>query len=61
MSFVATKDIYVNKLAEGFFKAVGAIRIDKENISLDTFKQAKEKLDRGHAVAVFPEGSVQKT
>jgi len=58
LSFVATKEIFEVKFWGKFFEKVGCIKVDKENVSMKTFKTIKERLTRGHIVGVFPEGHV---
>ena len=43
-----------------FLKMCGCIPINKENISMKTFKDIKERFDRGHIVVLFPEGQIEK-
>lgn len=58
VQFIATKELFGNKFSSWFFKRVGAIRIDRENVGINTFKNAKKALDRGHVLTIFPEASV---
>lgn len=57
--FIATKEIFKKKFANRFFNRVGLIKIDRDNVAVETFKKAKEVLDRGHIVGIFPESHVQ--
>ena len=54
--FVSTKELIDKN--PWFFKAIGCIEIDKENPTVETFKEVKNMLYRGHPVVVFPEGTV---
>lgn len=58
--FLATKEIFKNKFNNWLFNHTGAIKLDREDVSIDTFKQVKNVLDRGHIVAIFPEAHVDK-
>lgn len=60
VSFVATKEIFDVKIFGKVLKLFKCISIDKENVSVKTFKEVKERLDRGHLVALFPEGEVER-
>ena len=58
VSFIATKDLFNTKLKRFFFSSVRMIPIDKQNIKMQTFKIAKDVIDSGHLVSIFPEGHV---
>lgn len=61
LRFVATKDLYTNKFRHFLFnKLCACIKVDKENVSMKTFKEVKDALNRGHCVPVFPEGTIAK-
>lgn len=56
--FVATSELFNTKAKNRFFKAIRCIEVDKQNVSMKTFKEVKDTLHRGHIVGVFPEGTV---
>lgn len=58
VAFLATKDIFSNKFLNWMFEHMKVIKVDRDDVSLDSFKQAKTVIDRGHAVAIFPESHV---
>ena len=58
--FVTAKEVYKSKFSTGFYNAVGCIKIDRENPSIQSFKKITGCLDRGHYVGIFPEGSINK-
>ena len=58
VSFIATRDLFSTKLRRFFFNNVRMIPIDKNNIKMETFKKAKDVIDSGHLVLIFPEGHV---
>ncbi len=58
--FLATKEIFKRKFNNWLFKHTGAIKLDRDDVSIDTFKQVKDVLDRGHIVTIFPEAHVDK-
>lgn len=60
VGFVATSELFESKFWSVFFKGVGCIPINKTNPSLQTFKEVKNNLDRGHITCVFPEGTVTR-
>ena len=61
LRFVATKDLYTNKFRRFLFNGLFAcIDVDKQNVSMKTFKNVKDALARGHCVPVFPEGTIAK-
>ncbi len=60
ISFIATKELFNTKKKNWFFNAIGCIPIDKQNVGLSTFKQAKEVINRGHTIGIFPEGYVNR-
>lgn len=58
VSLVATKDLFNTKFKSFLFKAFGCILVDKDNVSMKTFKGVNDTILRGHSVGVFPEGTV---
>lgn len=60
VSFVATSELFQKKFFGKFLRLVRCISIDKNNVSVRTFKDVKERLDRGHLVSLFPEGQVER-
>ena len=56
--FVATQDFFEKKFWKVVFKGFGCIAINKNNPTLKTFNEVKDKLARGHTVCIFPEGEV---
>ena len=60
LGFVATNELFEGRILGTFLKICGCIPINKENISMKTFKDIKERFDRGHIVVLFPEGQIEK-
>ena len=58
IGIVATKDLFSTKFKEFLFKSFGCICVDKENVSMKTFKEINNRISRGHSIGVFPEGTV---
>lgn len=56
--FVSTSELFNTKFKNFFFRAIGCIEVNKKNVSMKTFKDVCNTMDRGHIVAVFPEGTV---
>ena len=58
--FVAVDELFKQKFWGPLLKSVGCIPVNKENVSIETFKRVQSRLYRGHVVGVFPEGSVSR-
>ena len=61
LRFFVTKDLYKNKLLTALLKKVGCIQVDKENVSMNSLRDAIEKLKTGNALLIFPEGQVNSS
>ena len=61
LHMVATKDLFATKLKKWFFKRILCIEIDKENISIDSYKEIIGKLKDDRAVVIFPEGHINNS
>lgn len=55
---LATKDLFKNKFWKTFFTLMNCIETDKANFNLSSFHTIIERLERGCAVVVFPEGQI---
>ncbi len=60
IGFIATKELFNTKMKNIFFKGIGCIPIDKQNVGLSSFKAAQETINRGHAIGIFPEGQITR-
>lgn len=58
-SFIATEDLYGTKMRSFFFSAIRCIKINKQNVSMQTFKNVQDVINHGHLVGIFPEGHIQ--
>lgn len=58
-SFIATEDLFVTKIRSFFFSAIRCIKINKQNVSMQTFKNVQDVINHGHLVGIFPEGHIQ--
>lgn len=58
LTFVAMEELFNLKCGK-FFSMIGCIPINRENVSVQTFKMVEEQLYRGHVVGVFPEGGLE--
>ena len=56
--FLATKDLYKNKLFGWMLKSVGCIQVDKDNFSMASLHETVDRLKAGKAIMIFPEGTV---
>lgn len=59
ISFVATEDLYGTRIRSFFFNAIRCIKINKQNVSMQTFKNVQNIINHGHLVGIFPEGHIQ--
>lgn len=59
VSFIAKDELFNSFLGNLFFKAVRAIPIQNHNVEIKTFKKAQKEIERGHLVALFPEGHIK--
>jgi len=55
--FVAKKELFRNRLQAWFLNALGAFPIDRGNADQDAMSTAREILERGDVVVIFPEGT----
>ena len=54
---LATKELFKSRFSEFLFKrGFLCVPVDKDNFSMDTFRQVVERLSDGKAVFIFPEG-----
>ena len=60
VSFIATKELFSTKLKSFFFRCIRMIPIDRDNVKMETIKNAKDVIDSGHLLLIFPGGHVQK-
>lgn len=58
-SFIATEDLFGTKIRSFFFSAIRCIKINKQNVSMQTFKNVQDVINHGHLVGIFPEGHIQ--
>ncbi len=59
--FVAMSDLFGSKFRRWMFKnAFQCIEINRENFSLNSFKEIVRNLDEGKCVGMFPEGKVNE-
>ena len=55
--YVAKKELFRQPLTAWFLNALGAFPIDRGNADQDAMGTAREILERGDAVLIFPEGT----
>lgn len=59
--FIATSGLFDSKLKRFMFEHFHCIEIDKENVSMNTFRDIVDHLQKGKLVSMFPEGHVTKS
>lgn len=59
--FLSKKEIYKNKLISKIIKSYGGIPIDRENPDMKSLMSAIRVLKDGHKLAIFAEGTRNKT
>ncbi len=55
--FVAKKELFENRLQAWFLNALGAFPVDRGASDKEMLKTARQILDRGDVVVIFPEGT----
>ncbi len=58
LNSLATTDLYRTKPGNFFFSRINCIPVDKQNFSMNSFHIVCDKLNKGEAVLIFPEGGV---
>lgn len=58
VGIIATKELFSTKIKKALFTGFRAICIDKDNVSISTFKEVNQRIKTGHSVGVFPEGTI---
>lgn len=56
--FIAMEHLFRTPLQCWFFRHVNCIRLNRENVGLDTFREAAEVLREKRVVTIFPEGHI---
>lgn len=59
--FLGKKEWFKNKLVGGFLKVIGGIPIDRDATDLSAIKESFKTLKNGSSLAIFPEGTRNKT
>ena len=58
-NFVATKELFCTKARRWFFgKVFRIVEVDRDNFSINSFKDIVQRLKEGRMVTLFPEGHV---
>lgn len=55
--FIASEEI-MDSGAGGFFRACGCIRIDRNNVTMNTMREITDRLKSGEVVSMFPQGRI---
>lgn len=58
--FLAKKELFKNKLAAWFFRSIGAIKVDRNQVSPSVFKECLKQLKNDKQLFIFPEGTRNK-
>lgn len=59
--FLTKKELFKNKFIGFILKGIGAIPVDRDNMSLATYKAVINELNKNHQVFIFPEGTRNKS
>ena len=60
LKFVAKEELFKGKFLNRLFTSLGAIPINREKPSMDTFKKIVKTLKEGNALAIFMQGGRRK-
>ena len=55
VGIIGTKELFNTRFKKALFTGFNCIKIDKDNVSLQTFRQVNETIRRGHSVAEIAE------
>lgn len=55
--FIASEEI-MNSGAGGFLRACGCIKIDRNNVTMNTMREITDRLKSGEVVSMFPQGRI---
>lgn len=59
--FIATTDLFSSKIKRFLFEHFHCIEIDKQNVSMQAFRDIVNLLKEGKIVSMFPEGHLTRT
>lgn len=59
--FIATKELFNTKVKRWFFTRFHCIEIDRDNMTMDSFKRIISYMKEGKIVSMFPEGRITNT
>lgn len=58
---LAKKELFENKFVGFILKGIGGIPVDRDNMSIATYKAVMNELNKNHQVFIFPEGTRNKS
>lgn len=58
---LAKQELFKGKLVTGFFKKMGGIPVDRNNINISVIKNCLQVLKKDKILTIFPEGTRNKT
>lgn len=59
--FLVKKELYKTKIGNWFFTNSGTISVDRSRKNPEAIAEAKEKLKQNKLIAIFPEGTINRT
>ena len=59
--FLAKKELFKTKFSSWFFRGIGAIEVDRQQITPSMFKNILGELSKDRQLFIFPEGTRNKT
>lgn len=57
---LSKKELFKNKFVGHVLKSLGAIEVDRDNMSPTTFKNTMNEINKNHQLLIFPEGTRNK-
>lgn len=61
ITFLAKKELFENKVLGWFLRILGGIPVDREKVDFSTIKTVLKTLEKGEVIAIFPEGTRNRT
>src|SRR5205814_2261853 len=60
IDYVARMEFYRNFFGAWLFRALGAIKVNRQGVPVSTIRTALKRLRQGRIVGIFPEGGVSR-
>ena len=58
---LSKKELFKGKIRNAFFRSMACIPVDRKTHDEDAKKEVIDMLESGHAVGIFPEGTINRT